>query len=117
MTPYQIALLTLTVLAMSAGQILFKLAAQEITTGASWIQQILLNRFLIVAGVVYVSATAAWVALLRQIPLNIAYPMIALVYFVVPVLGHFFLQEPLRWQTFVGALVITLGIWISVGLE
>ena len=113
----QIFLTALTVLAMSAGQILFKLAARGMQGNACWVSQIVLNRSLWLAMLVYLSATALWVALLRQIPLHVAYPFVALAFFFVPVLGHWFLGEPMRWQNLLGGLVIVLGVWISVGLE
>ena len=102
---------------MAAGQILFKLAAGDMHSSESWIRQIVFNRYMAVAMIVYLSATALWVALLRQIPLHVAYPFVALAFVLVPVLGYWFLGEPLRWQSLLGALVIVLGVWISVGLE
>lgn len=111
----QIFLTALTVLAMAAGQILFKLAAGSMDGNAGWFGQVVLNRSLWLAMLVYLSATGLWVVLLRQLPLHVAYPFVALAFFFVPVLGHFFLGEPLRWQSLLGALVIVLGVWISVG--
>lgn len=105
----------MTVLAMAVGQILFKLAAGCMHGHVHWVNQILLNRFLWLAMLVYLSATALWVALLRQVPLHLAYPFVALAFFFVPALGHLFLGEPMRWQNLLGALVIVLGVWISVG--
>ncbi len=104
----------LTVLAMSAGQILFKMAAQDMAQPASWVQQLLLNPKLWLALLVYGGATLAWVMLLRQVPLNVAYPFVALAFLVVPLLSHWLLGEPLRWQSLVGAAVIVVGVWISV---
>ena len=113
----QLLLTALTVIAMASGQVLFKLAANRMPDGGSWPSQLIFNRYLWLAMVVYLSATALWVALLRQIPLHVAYPFVALAFFLVPLLGHWFLGEPLRWQSLFGAMVIVLGVWISVGLE
>lgn len=111
-----VLLLVLTVLALSVGQVLFKLAARDLGGGALLLQQILFNRYLIAALVVYGVATAMWVALLRHVPLHVAYPFVALAFFFVPIMGHWVLGEPLRWQTLAGAAVIFAGVWIS-GLE
>lgn len=108
---------TLTVLALSIGQILFKLAARGFSSEAGLMQQFTGNPFLWSALLVYGLATGLWIALLRQLPLNVAYPFAALAFFFVPLLGHWFLDEPLRWQNMLGALVIMLGVWISVGLK
>lgn len=107
----------LTVLALSAGQILFKLAARDLTGTEPMLRQTMVNEYLWVALAVYALATAFWIGLLRHIPLQVAYPFVALAFFFVPVLGHWFLNEPLRWQSLLGALVIVIGVWISVGWE
>jgi drug/metabolite transporter (DMT)-like permease len=108
-------LLVLTVAALSIGQVLFKLAAGGMRAGGTW-HQWLLNRHLLLALVVYAAATGLWIALLRQVPLSMAYPFAALAFFFVPVLAHFTLGEALRWQTFAGAAIIFVGVWVS-GLE
>lgn len=110
-------LTVLTVLALSIGQILFKLAARGLEGTGSLMGQIVSNHYLWIALTVYAVATVFWIGLLRQIPLSLAYPFVALAFFIVPVLGHWFLDEPLRWQNLVGALAIVIGVWISVGLE
>ena len=117
MTLQHFTLTILTVLALSVGQIFFKLAARGLAGSEPLIQQILVNNYLWIALAVYGVATAFWVALLRHIPLHIAYPFVALAFLFVPVLGHWLLDEPLRWQSLLGALVIAIGVWISVGLE
>lgn len=111
------SLTILTVLALAVGQILFKLAARGLAGTEPLVQQILVNHYLWIALAVYGVATAFWIGLLREIPLHIAYPFVALAFLFVPVLGHWVLDEPLRWQSLVGALVIVVGVWISVGLE
>ena len=111
------ALTILTVLALSVGQILFKLAARDLAGNGPLIQQILVNHYLWIALTVYALATAFWIGLLREVPLHIAYPFVAFAFLFVPLLGHWALGEPLRWQSLAGALVIAVGVWISVGLE
>jgi undecaprenyl phosphate-alpha-L-ara4N flippase subunit ArnE len=117
LSPRHFAFTILTVLALSVGQILFKLAARGLTGTGSLIQLVLSNHHLWIALTVYGVATAFWIGLLREIPLHIAYPFVALAFLFVPVLGHWMLDEPLRWQSLAGALVIIVGVWISVGLK
>jgi drug/metabolite transporter (DMT)-like permease len=109
-------LLALNVLALSVGQVLFKLAAAGFDGSESFLRQLLMNKYLFAALAVYGLATAMWVALLRQVPLHVAYPFVALAFFFVPLMAHWVLGEPLRWQTLAGAAVIFAGVWIS-GLE
>lgn len=108
-----LALTILTVLALSVGQVLFKLAARGLGQGMPSLAQVALNKYLIAAVLVYGVATALWVSLLREMPLTVAYPFAALAFFFVPVMGHLLLDEPLRWQTLLGAAVISAGVWIS----
>lgn len=109
-------LLALNVLALSIGQVLFKLAALGLDGTEPLVRQLVFNRYLFSALAVYALATGLWVALLRQVPLHVAYPFVALAFFLVPLMAHWVLGEPLRWQTLAGACVIFAGVWIS-GLE
>jgi undecaprenyl phosphate-alpha-L-ara4N flippase subunit ArnE len=110
----QILLTVLTVLSMAGGQILFKLAARDMAQGDGLVTQVLLNGWLWTALAVYAAATAFWVLLLRQLPLNLAYPFVALAFVIVPLLSHWLLGEPLRWQNLAGAALIIAGVWVSV---
>jgi drug/metabolite transporter (DMT)-like permease len=111
-----VVLLVLNVFALSVGQVLFKLAARGLEGTGSLLERVVFNKYLFAALVVYGVATAMWVALLRQVPLSVAYPFVALAFFLVPLMGHWVLGETLRWQTLLGATVIFAGVWIS-GLE
>jgi hypothetical protein len=64
-----------TVVGMSAGQLLFKLAARQVRT-----EQILLSPYLWIAVCLYGAVTLAWVLLLREIDLASAYPLLAACY-------------------------------------
>ena len=76
---------------------------------------LLVNHWLWVALVVYGLATLLWIHVLRTAPLNRAYPLFALAFVVVPIVEHFVWQQPLRWQSWAGGGLITLGVAISVG--
>jgi len=110
----QLALIVLTVIAMSIGQVLFKIVAISLDFSNNGILSNLFNIRLILAIVIYIVATALWILVLKITPLRVAYPFIALAFILVPVLGHFFLGESLSRWTFVGAFVIGLGVWVSV---
>ena len=113
MSWYSISLALVAVLGLSIGQILFKLAAVGMTgSEALWVLA-LRNGYLWSALMVYGIATLLWVTLLRQVPLRLAYPFAGLAFAIVPVLAHFLLNEPLRWQGIAGAGLILLGIWVS----
>ena len=105
--------LMLVVLGLSVGQILFKLAAGQISGLRSALQSAL-SGWLLLALVVYGLATVLWVHTLRSVPLRIAYPFVALAYVVVPLLGWMWLHEPIAARTLVGAAIILVGVWVSV---
>lgn len=110
----QLGLTILTVLALSAGQVLFKLAADQLELSASGLLPSLLNSKLLLALVIYGGATAMWLIVLKQAPLRIAYPFAALAFVFVPLLAHYILGEQLHWGTFAGAALICAGVWVSV---
>ncbi|MGA2937161.1 MAG: EamA family transporter [Syntrophobacteraceae bacterium] len=110
----QLSLIFLTVIALSAGQILFKMAAGSFEFSAAGLINGLLNTKLIIALVVYFFATLTWLFALKATPLRVAYPFGALAFFIVPVLAHFLLGESIKWNTFAGAALIAVGVWVSV---
>lgn len=108
------ALVIATVIGLAVGQILFKVGAMRINeaphpTLASW-----LNVPIVIALVVYALSTLAWIAALRQLPLSVAYPVVALAFVIVPVTAHFVVDEPLSVRTLVGTVLIVVGVAISV---
>jgi undecaprenyl phosphate-alpha-L-ara4N flippase subunit ArnE len=114
MSLQSIILAILTVLGLSTGQILFKLAAQNLNgVGSIWMLA-LKNTHLWIALLVYGVSTLFWILLLRQVPLKLAYPFVGCAFFIVPLLAHFFLGESLSWHSIVGAVLIASGIYVSL---
>ncbi|MHB1331617.1 MAG: DMT family transporter [Sulfuriferula sp.] len=110
----QLALIILTVMALSAGQILFKIAASSFEFSSAGLINSLLNAKLIIALVVYFFATIMWLLVLKSTPLRVAYPFAALAFIVVPILAHLLLGESINWNTYAGAVLIAIGVWVSV---
>lgn len=107
------AMTALTVLGLSVGQVLFKLAANRMHGGDTALPILLTNIPLWWALAVYATSTVTWIAVLREVPLRLAYPFVASAFFIVPLLAHFFLQEPLQRQSLAGATLIALGIYVA----
>lgn len=104
-----------TVFLLAIGQILFKVAAEKINIAEQgFINSVLFNITLIVALLIYAVATFCWLMVLKGIPLRLAYPFAALGFFIVPLLSHFFLGEPLHLSSFVGAAIIMAGVYVSL---
>ena len=107
----QIILILLTVVLLSIGQVLFKLAAMDMRNIDI---SSLLQPKLILALCVYGIATILWIAVLRHTPLRIAYPFMGLAFLIVPVLSWFWMDEQISLNTIVGGAVILIGVWIAV---
>lgn len=105
-------LLTATVAAIAAGQVLFKMASLAWPAGSGLSGLMGLGWFW-VGLVVYGAATLAWLALLRTVPLSVAYPFFALAFFIVPLLSWWLLGETVGPRQWVGALLIGAGVWVS----
>lgn len=103
------------VLGISSGQILFKLASKDMALGtiSSFAGKLFYNYYLIIGLSVYVLTTILWIALLRVVDLKQAYPIMALAFIFVPVLGSFFLDESLNGNNLIGGGFIILGIIVG----
>jgi drug/metabolite transporter (DMT)-like permease len=105
--------LVVTPVMIAAGQILFKLASAR--TGAADLSGLIglaANPYLLAALVIYGLGTVIWVYVLKSVPLNFAYPFMALTFCVVPLLAWQFLGEPLSWKMAAGAALIMTGLLV-----
>ena len=115
MNKLQIIFIIITITLLSFGQVLFKLASEKINFSyKSILTDLIINPNFLIALFVYGIATLLWLFVLKITPLKIAYPFAALAFIIVPVLSFFFFGEMLNWNTFVGALIILLGVYISI---
>jgi drug/metabolite transporter (DMT)-like permease len=99
------ALAVATVLGLTLGQVLFKLAASR---GA--LTDIITSPVLWVALVLYGGVTVIWVLLLREVELSRAYPVIAATYVLIPAVSVLFLGEKLGPYYPYGVVLILAGI-------
>lgn len=110
-----IILMLVCVIGISAGQILFKLASPDIprTLQAELWISFLLNKYLVLALLIYGISTFLWIFALKNIALTIAYPFMALAFIIVPLTSHLILGEELRLNTIFGACIIIAGLIVS----
>ena len=116
MTFLQISLVLVCVLSLGIGQLLFKLAAQDLTSsGAAFsLLSLATNTWLLISLLVYGSATILWVWILRSVPLTVAYPFFALSFVIVPLLSSVFLGEHVDLNYWIGIGLIIFGIIVTV---
>ncbi|MPM72694.1 4-amino-4-deoxy-L-arabinose-phosphoundecaprenol flippase subunit ArnE [bioreactor metagenome] len=112
MSKTTVFLTLLCVLCISVGQILFKKAAAGLEAPLSW-RSFVLNGWLIASLALYGFTTLGWVWILKNAPLNLAYPFMGLAFLFVPSMAWLVLGEPLHWKTFAGGVLILLGIVVA----
>jgi drug/metabolite transporter (DMT)-like permease len=106
-------LCVLCVVGVSAGQLLFRVAAIRLADDRLNLVQRAISLPMIAAIVLYGSMVLLWLFILGRVPLSIAFPFFGLCFFMVPLLAWHFLGDPLSWRTFVGAAAILGGIAIA----
>jgi multidrug transporter EmrE-like cation transporter len=100
-----------TAVSLSAGQLMFKLAAEDVKArlAISW-QSAATSGWLISALVLYALATALWLWVLSQMPLSRAYPFVLAGAALVPLMAFLFLREPLSPTYIIGFVLVAAGL-------
>lgn len=101
------------VLALAAGQILFKAVSQRIQGFSDLIGDRTALAMFVVALAIYGSSTLVWILALRQVPLSYAYMFMAIGFVLVPVAAWLFFSEPLSPRLVAGAVLIAAGVWLT----
>jgi drug/metabolite transporter (DMT)-like permease len=98
--------------AIAAGQMLFKRAADQIgtATGTSWVLDVAKLPTMWVALALYGAATLLWVRILTTVPLSRAYPFMALAFVLVPAAGYVFFNESITVRYVIGTALIIAGV-------
>ncbi len=105
-----------TVVAIVSGQLLFKKISTLLDTIS--IKAFLDNNglaliLLIIAFVIYSSATISWILALRELPLGRSYMLMSAGFVIVPILSQFFFGEQLPPQFWIGVSFIVIGVALT----
>lgn len=113
MTPALLLACLVFSLSLGIGQVLFKLAAEDIKTrlDVSYIAAAT-SPWLIGALLLYAFSTLLWVGILMHMPLNRAYPFALLGAAIVPLLAVIVLGESLSPYYPIGISLVILGVMI-----
>ena len=103
----------LCVLAMVAGQLLFKLSSTLLVKSGSFFDLKVFTT-LFVAMTLYGLTSIAWVWILQKAELGRIYPVMALAFILVPLGSHIVFNEKFSGQYFLGILLIFSGVTISI---
>jgi multidrug transporter EmrE-like cation transporter len=114
LTASQIVQLTGFSLLLSAGQMLFKKAAQLPAPLASipGMTALLANLWFWLALTLYGVATLLWIMILQKVPLSQAYPFAALGFVIIPLASWLLFAERLSAQYCIGIALIIAGILV-----
>ena len=115
LTLSQILLLTAYAGGMSAGQLLFKMAANSFGTVNAGTGDRLLalfyNLYFLSAVVLYAGFALLWVWILSFTPLSRAYPFVALAFALTPLLAGSLFGETISLRLIIGLLLILAGLF------
>ncbi|MCC7479794.1 EamA family transporter [bacterium] len=120
MSGRDLALLFSSIVLGASGQLMFKAASRKLPPfselGLLKLLQTMFSTPLILAGFAcfFISALL-WIIALKNIPLSVAYPMVALSYVIIFAGSATLFAEPLGWRHGIGALLIVCGIWLIAG--
>ncbi|AKG36508.1 EamA family transporter [Paenibacillus durus] len=108
-----IVYLTLNVLMLVSGQVLFKIGLEKlggVNLNNAW--KAIFNTYIIFGLLLYVLATLVWFVVLSRVPLSIAYPIQSIAY-VLGILAAFILfNEPISFMKWMGMIIIVIGVYI-----
>jgi drug/metabolite transporter (DMT)-like permease len=121
MSALQLMVLSAYAFGMSAGQMLFKLAALSFSpfgttplSLAGRLFQLVANPYFIAAMSLYFSLSVLWVWILTFTPLSRAYPFVALAFVLTPLLSHFVFMETLSLPFYFGVCFIVVGLILVI---
>lgn len=111
------------ILLSTTGELLFKIGMNRIGgfefsphALRAVLPRVIRNPFIWVGFIGFGLGAVFWLAVLSRVPLSLAYPILALSYFVVVAEAWLFLHERVTWQRFIGVAVIVVGV-VMVGVS
>ncbi len=117
LTARTIAILLTSIALGAVGQLLFKYASRILPAPSHlgvwrWLIELFTTGSVLAAFACFAVSAVLWIAALRETPLTVAYPMVALSYIIIFAGSHFLFSEPITWVKVVGASLIIAGIVI-----
>src|SRR5439155_1585152 len=111
------------IVSSTTGQLFLKVGMSQIGNFAfspdailAILPQVILNPFIWIGFIGFGLGAVFWLAVLSRAPLSIAYPILALSYFVVVVEARLILHERVTWKRLLGVSIIVIGV-VVVGLS
>lgn len=109
------------IVSSTTGQLFLKMGMNQVSdfaltprTIAAALPAVMLNPLIWLGFAGWIGGTVFWLGVISRAPLSLAYPILALSYFVVVIEAQLFLGEAVTWQRLVGVGIIVAGV-ILVG--
>jgi len=117
MRSIEVLLTLLSVVMIACGQLLFKVAARDVTYDGFTLHTVLswLSPAMVAALAISTVATGLWVWVLRSATLSVVYPLYALTFVLVPILDWQLSGAGLVPRHWAGAAAIVGGVWLMAG--
>jgi drug/metabolite transporter (DMT)-like permease len=115
---FQICVLVAYAIGLSVGQVLFKLASNDVVSsaaGSGALRSTLVmvsNGYFLTGTLLYAALSAMWVWILTFVPLSRGYPFVALAFVSTGIFANRLFGEPLSPRFFVGTAVLLVGLVI-----
>jgi drug/metabolite transporter (DMT)-like permease len=116
MKQLDVFILSITVLILAVGQLLFKRLALDLNQlpgPGSFLGNLLAQPLFYLSCALYAGATVVWIYALTRVPLSIAYPFTALSMIVVPAASYFTFGDQVGIRFWLGATLIVAGIILT----
>ena len=111
------------ILSSTTGQLFLKMGMNQVKgfdfthrRDSAVLPTLALSPFIWIGFIGFIGGTVFWLGVISRAPLSLAYPILALSYFVVVVEAWLFLGEQVTWQRLFGVAIIVVGV-IVVGLS
>ncbi len=91
-----------------------KIGVDEARAPISLFMEMVRTPIILVALPIYAISFGGWLLVLSRLNLSVAYPSLAMLYVLIPILSAIFLSESLSVQHWAGILVIGVGVGIVV---
>ncbi|MBN3897882.1 MAG: EamA family transporter [Nostoc sp.] len=78
------------------------------------IKNLLFSRYFLIWFICYTFMTILWLYVLRTIPLSQAFPVLGLMYALIPIASHYLLKEEVIFSQWLGISVIITGVILVV---
>ncbi|MEH2456363.1 EamA family transporter [Nostoc sp.] len=78
------------------------------------IKNLLFSRYFLIWFICYTFMTILWLYVLRTIPLSQAFPVLGLMYALIPIASHYLLKEEVMFRQWLGISIIITGVILVV---